>query len=455
MISQSRNGVVGLVDQGMSSLSNVLAVIMVAQSLSASAFGSFSVAYAVLIFLFGLSRSYFGTQLTLTETSSVAQDRARAAIGALLLLAPALAAVAGGLGFLLAGGADPLIAVAVAIAAPLICLQDALRYAALAVERPYVALASDTVWTVIMAVPAVGLVRLTGLHIMAVWVGAAALALVVAAALLRIKPNLADGWRLLGAERHPVGNSVMMGSAVVAAASLVIVAAAAQFLGPASAGSLRGASTAMGPLNVLLAFITLNLNPTLLRRQRSHDLAFCVRVALLVAAVVSVWSAAILLLPDAVGRAILGESWSGVRSVLPWTCAEYLFTGLGAAALLWLRVRSASRQLLRLRLVLALLLASFGIGAAILGSSAHAVAAAIAAAVLVNTALGWLVVLRSPSVGLAAADRALPPSRAENPPSGDSVAWTASNRAPSVATLCVQTPRRARASSRGSLLFGG
>jgi hypothetical protein len=50
MISQSKNGVIGLVDQGMSSLSNVLAVIMVAQSLSASAFGSFSVAYAVLIF---------------------------------------------------------------------------------------------------------------------------------------------------------------------------------------------------------------------------------------------------------------------------------------------------------------------------------------------------------------------------------------------------------------------
>ena len=419
MISR-KNGVVGFVDQGMSSLSNVLAIIMVAQSLSASAFGSFSVAYAVLILLLGLSRSYFGTQLTLTDAPSVARDRATAAIGALLLLAPALAATAGGFGFLLAGRADPLIAVAAGIAAPLICLQDALRWAAVAVGRPYVALASDTVWTVIMAVPAFGLVRLTGAHIMAVWVGAAAVALAVAAALLRIKPNFAKGWRLLGAERHPVGNSVMMGSAVVTAASLIIAAATAQFLGPASAGSLRGASTAMGPLNVLLAFITLNLNQTLLRRARSQDLAFCVRVALLVAAAASVWSAAVLLLPDAIGRALLGESWPGVRSVLPWTCAEYLFTGVATATLLWLRVRFATRQLLRLRLVFAVLLVSFGIGAAILGSSAQAVAAAIASAALINAALSWLVVLRSPSLGLASHPVLSSSQSAESPVSGDS-----------------------------------
>jgi hypothetical protein len=410
-----RKGAVGLVDQGMSSLSNVLAVIMVAQSLSPSAFGSFSVAYAVLIFFVGLSRSYFGTQLTLTDAPAVARDRATAAIGALLLLAPALTASTGGFGFLLAGNGDLLIAVAVALAAPVVCLQDALRYAAFAVGRPYVALASDTVWTLIMAVPAVGIVRLTGTEVMAVWLAAAALALAVAAVLLRITPSLAKGWRVLGVERHPVGNSVMLGSAAVAAATLVIAAGTAQFLGAASAGSLRGASTAMGPLNVLLAFITLNLNATLLRRKRSHDLSFCVRVALLVGAAVTVWAATVLLLPDGIGRALLGESWPGVRSVLPWTCTEYLFTGLGTAALLWLRVRFAGRQLLRLRLFFAVLLGSFGISAAILGSSAQAVAAAIASAAFINAALTWLVVLKSPSLGLAASDPVFSSKSVRNP----------------------------------------
>jgi O-antigen/teichoic acid export membrane protein len=404
MISIFKRGAIGLIDQGMSSLSNVLAVIMVAQSLSASGFGSFSIGYAVLIFFLTLSRSYFGTQLTLTATPSAAREQARSAIGALLILAPALAASVGGFGLLLGGDADVSIVVVVGIAAPLVCLQDVLRYAAVAVDKPYIALASDTVWVAAMALCATRVVRLTGEQIMAVWLVAAALALIVAWQLLRIRPNFASGWRLLGPERHVVGNSVMLSSAAVAGASLVIAAATAHILGPASAGSLRGASTAMGPLNVLLAFSVLNLTPTLLRRDRSHDLAFCVRVAILVAAAVGAWSATVLLLPDRAGRALLGESWAGARAVLPWTCVEYFFLGLGVATTLWLQVRFAARRLLQVRLVYAVLLSSLGVGAVIFGSSVKSVAAAIACAAFVNAALSWFLVLRTPSLGLTASD---------------------------------------------------
>jgi hypothetical protein len=413
MISMFKNGVVGLVDQGMSSLSNVLALIVVAQNLSASAFGSFSVAYAVLIFLLTLSRSYFGTQLTLTDTRVVALDRARSVTGALILLAPALAVCVGAFGFLLAGQADPSIALVVAIAAPVVCFQDALRYAAVAIEKPYAALASDAVWVVIMAIPALGVVRLAGSKVMFLWLAAAATALIVAAALLRIKPNLRNGWRLMRAERHAVANSVMVGSAVLAAASLFIVIATTRSLGAASAGSLQGASTAMGPLNVLLTFVTLNLNATLLRRPRSRDLSFCVRVALLLAAAVTVWSVAILLLPDGTGRALLGDSWSGARIVLPWTCAEYLFRSIGTPTMLWLRVRFAARHLLRMRLIYAVLLASFGVSAAILGEWVQSVAAAMACAALLNAALCWFLVLRSPSIAAAASDPLLIQSTGE------------------------------------------
>jgi O-antigen/teichoic acid export membrane protein len=398
MISLFRRGAVGLVDQGMSSLSNVLAIIMVAQSLSASAFGSFSVAYAVLIFLLTLTRSYFGTQLTLTDTRSAAGDRASSTLGALLLLAPLLAVATGGIGLLLSSEGDFSIALVVALAAPLVCLQDLLRYTAVAVERPIVALASDTVWAAVMAVPAFGLIRLTGAQVMVVWLGAAALALTVAAVTLRIRPSFVNGWRLLLRERHAMGNSVTMGAIAVAGASLVIAAATAHFLSTAAAGSLRGASTAMGPLNVLLAFIALNLTPSLLRRERSQDLGFCVRVALLAAAAAVVWSAALLLLPNEVGRAVLGESWPGARSVLPWTCAEYLFLCISTPSMLWLRVRYAARQMLKRRLFYAGLLVCFGVVAAILGSSAQYVAAAIAGAALLNVVTGWTVVLRNRSL---------------------------------------------------------
>jgi O-antigen/teichoic acid export membrane protein len=399
MTSILKKGAIGLFDQGMSSLSNVLAVVMVAQGLSASAFGSFSVAYAILIFLLTLTRSYFGTQLTLTDARSAAIDRAGLTLGALLLLAPLLTVGVGVVGMLLAGESSFFIVLMVAVAAPVVCLQDLLRYAAVAVERPIVALASDTVWALLMALPAIGLIPITGAPILVVWLVAAALALAIAVALLRIRPNFAKGRRLLR-ERHAVGNSITIGSIAVSGASLVIAAATAHFLSPASAGSLRGASTAMGPLNALQAFVTLNLTPTLLRRTRSRDLAFCVRVALLVAVVVAVWSAVILLLPDAVGRFLLGESWRGARSVLPWTCVEYLFLSIATPTMLWLRVRYVARQLLQKRLTYAALLVTFGTGAAILGSSALYVAAAVAGAAVVNAAMGWLLVLRNQTLDL-------------------------------------------------------
>ncbi len=413
MTSLLRKSAVGLVDQGMSSLSNVLAVVMVAQTLSASAFGAFSVAYAVLIFLLSLSRAYFGTQLTLTGNRAAARERASSTLGALLLLAPVLAVATGGIGLLLSEESDFSIAIVVAVAAPLVCLQDLLRYAAVAVERPYVALASDTVWAVITGVAALGLVPLTAPQVMVVWLGAAALAFAVAAALLHVKPSIVNGWHLLLRERHAVGNSVTIGTIAVAGASLVIAAATARFLGTASAGSLRGASTAMGPLNVLQAFITLNLTPTLLRRQRSQDLGFCIRVALYVAAAVAMWSAALLLLPNEVGRKVLGDSWAGARSVLPWTCLEYLFLCISTPSMLWLRVRYAARQMLNRRLIYAALLVTFGTLAAILGSSAQYVAAAIAGAAVINAAMGWGLVLTNQSLNLTPADPALPARSAD------------------------------------------
>ena len=54
-----------LVDQGFSSLSNVLAVFLVAQALGKDDFGRFSLAYAILVAVLGVSRSWFGTRLSL------------------------------------------------------------------------------------------------------------------------------------------------------------------------------------------------------------------------------------------------------------------------------------------------------------------------------------------------------------------------------------------------------
>jgi hypothetical protein len=108
-----------------------------------------------------------------------------------------------------------------------------------------------------------------------------------------------------------------------------------------------------------------------------------------------------------VGRALLGDSWAGARSILPWTCAEYLFLCIATPSMLWLRVRYAAREMLRRRLIYAALLVSSGTLAAVLGSSTQYVAAAIAGAAVVNAALGWLIVLKAGSLERSPADRVL------------------------------------------------
>ena len=82
---------------------------MLAQSLSASAFGSFTVPYSILLFVLTLTRSYFGTQLGLTETGLAAREQARATLAALLLLTPLLAITVGVLGVLLADSAPSIV----------------------------------------------------------------------------------------------------------------------------------------------------------------------------------------------------------------------------------------------------------------------------------------------------------------------------------------------------------
>ena len=70
----------------------------------------------------------------------------------------------------------------------------------------------------------------------------------------------------------------------------MVVGVAGVALGPAAVGSLRGASTMMGPLNVVFAYVNLALTPVLVRRGRRLDLRFCAVTGAAVLGVVAAWS---------------------------------------------------------------------------------------------------------------------------------------------------------------------
>ena len=378
----------GLLDQVVSSASNLLAVLLVARALDADGFGRFALAYAIVVATLGVSRSWFGTRLSLLVDPTLVRAEVRSVTGALLLLAPVLVLVVIVPSWLLTAGADPVVLVAVSLAAPVVCLQDSLRFAAVSQGRPAVALWSDATWLVVLLalVPLAG--RVPAGTVLLLWLAAATAALVVAAVGLRVRPDLRGATAYLRT-RHPTSESLSYGTVVTQVAAVVVTSTVAVALGPAAAGALRGASTLMGPLNVLHAFTGIALTPALVRRPRAGDVRACAAVAGSLVVVVLVWGGLLLVLPDRWGELLLGDSWRGASRVLGLTVVEYCGVMVAVAAVLGLKVRHEAGMLVRQKTVVALLTVAGGCAAAVFGPDVRWVAGALAGAAAVSAVLGW------------------------------------------------------------------
>lgn len=381
-----------LLDQVLSGASNFIAVALVARALDATHFGVFAIAYALLTAALGLVRARWGTEISLAGHPDEARALLGRLTGGLLLAAPGLSALVVGIGLALSGTTNWLTVAVVALAAPVVCLQDLYRFAAVSADRPGVAVASDGVWLVIVGVGwPLGLAAVPALL---VWAGAALLALVVAASALRVRPVL-TGARHALLRRHPTGEVLAVTSVAMSLASVGSLGAAGRFVGPEAAGSLRGASTLMAPVNAIFAFLSIALVPALHRADRSGDLRACMRLAPALAAVTAAWGGVLLLLPDSWGRLLLGDTWDGARAVLAWTTVEYVALALVAASELGLQVRQEARLLLRVHMTYAVLVLAGGLVGSVVAHEAWVVAACLAVASVVGSAVTWTALVRS------------------------------------------------------------
>jgi O-antigen/teichoic acid export membrane protein len=352
------------IDQLLSSLSNVLAVVLVGRSSTADEFGRFALAYAVLTVMVGLGRAYLGNRVSLSSSDEAARTATAVAAGGLVALAPAVcvvvwvvARVSGGTGMLV---------VLVGLAAPVVCLQDLLRFGAVASRRPKVAVVSDAVWTACVALPLLAGVRPGAVAAVTIWAVSAVIATLVALVLLRLRPRVAEGRRALF-QPDPVGRSLLLGRLLASCGTLTAISGSAALMGAAAAGSLRGASTLLGPMNALFSLMPLTLTPVLVRRARSGDLRTCAGVALGLMALVLLWGGTLLfLLPPEIGTKLLGDSWAGARRVLPFTVAEYCSISVTSSVLLAARLRGGARGIARQQTVLAVSTVVLGLGAAAL-----------------------------------------------------------------------------------------
>lgn len=384
--------VVTFADQGVSSLSNFVAVAIAANVAGVQQFGQFSLAYAGLLLFLGGQRALVGETLLVrySRTGQLTREIAAASLGAtaltavptvLLLLAGAAAA----------GEENAGLWLVMAAAAPVVLLQDSLRYLFICEGTPIRALAIDGAWAVISIAAMLSAAQAgAGLAAVLVWWGiGAAVALLLGLLLARCVPAVPAGTRWLWLNRS-FAFRYAGEFAALNASSFAVLYLLAVPLGAAGVGALRAAQLLFSPLNTVFGALKTAVIPELVRSRGTATFRARLVEALAVVLVLGVgWGAAVLLLPAAAGEFVLGETWQNAQD-LRWPYAvQYLAMVPYTILLAYFRATESNQLSTLMRGVLAALTLILPLAFAVPGSaqaSAWGFTAAVAVAALCGAA---------------------------------------------------------------------
>ncbi|MGW6850853.1 hypothetical protein ACWGCK_19130 [Streptomyces virginiae] len=353
----SRRGlaaVASVLDQAASSATNILVLVLAARLSSASGFADFSMVYVTFSVLLGLNMAYVGQSLVLEKGEGLGAE-CRSAVGFTAAGSAAVGVLLAVVGLALPGATGTAF-LALGLVLPLVLLQDGLRYCFSALRAPERALAADALRLVcVVAALALQPEGASAGRLVIAWGLSALPALALGLWLLRpyVRGARADLRPYL--RRGHLGQRFVVEFAVGNGSSQLAVLGLGVFATPLAVGALRGATTLFGPLNVL--FNSANaFGPPVLGRLggKRATVRATAALGLVLAAVGAGWATALYLLPDRLGRELLGDTWAGASALLPATGAQYAVMGLGTCALLTLRVL-APKATLSLQVVFSLL----------------------------------------------------------------------------------------------------
>jgi hypothetical protein len=379
--------------QAVSSLSNVVVSIMVARHVSANSFGTFSVLVSTFVLSCGLGRALVGEPL-LALLPSADTDRVRGVVGAALTCGAVLALIVVSASLALASGDARAMLALLALALPLLLVEDACRYVCFARGRPLWACGLDLVWLVLASAGIVLVGHEGGVTAFAsVWLASGCVAGALGWAI--VAPHRPSGTSAAIRWLRPLGSrygvEFMTSGALVALPVYVL----AMWASPADAGGFRAALTLLGPTNVAFAAIATYFVPLANKQRLSADdvVRGAGRMAAVVSAVVLVWAVALVALPTAWLAVLIGDSAGVAERCLPALgSASVLLTIAGGAVVGHRALRAAPRSL-RVRLWLApvgVILPVAGVHAAGLTG----VLAAVVAFACLSAVLWWASLVR-------------------------------------------------------------
>jgi len=312
-----------MVDQVLSSLSNLILSVLVARKLNANAYGTFALSFSLYAYALTVSRILVSQPLTIRFSGARGKDfvaAARQSTGAALAVA-SLAGAGMVIAGWLAGGGLGISLATTGVLLPGLLVQDAYRMVFFAMGRPAAAAANDALWGVVqvaavLAVSALG--KGSAASYLWAWGLAGCLAGAIGAKTAGLWPAPRQMWHWLRSQSNLTRYSVTEVVVINGANQLTLVLVAA--LGGLSVvGTLRGGQILTAPTTVLalstLAFVV----PELARRPAIMG-GQLIRVGLSISAAVTalvvVWTTILLLIPDSVGRLLLGETWAGTSTIL-------------------------------------------------------------------------------------------------------------------------------------------
>ena len=367
----------GLSDQAISSLTNFAVSVIAARAASPSSFGAFSVVFATYLIALGVVRGLVSAPLVIRHSGVSARvwsDGVMAATGSAIgvgLCGSVMCILAAGLLHgTLSDGFEIL-----AIGLPGLLLQDTWRFAFFAERRGSLAFTNDILWAVLL----LSLFLVGGAShtisvkvLIGVWALSGGIAGVFGCVQARLvpRPLLIAHWFKTHAD---LGIRYAIESLATTGATQATFFAIGGVIGLSGLAVVRGAYVLLGPLNILLLGTMAMGIPEavrLIKRWPDRTLLFAASLSAGLASVALIVGGILLLVPDRIGTALIGNLWILSHEVLlPVTLAMSL-AGVSTGAMMFLAGLAAARLSLRAALIYSpVALGTSTVGAALAGPS--------------------------------------------------------------------------------------
>ncbi|HEX4688387.1 MAG TPA: oligosaccharide flippase family protein [Nocardioides sp.] len=367
----------GVVDQGVSSISNFALGLLVARALGPEGFGAFTLAYVTYGVVLNAARGLATDPLLVRHSGAKTPEWRRAVaastatgtmvgvgVGAICVVVGLLLPHEVGWGF-----------VALGVMLPGLMLQDAWRFAFFSAGEPSKAVVNDGLWAALQLVLVAVLLTTDSATVFTCVLAFGGAALASAAlGLLQtgIRPHLGSA-RTWVRTNLDLGGRYMIENVSISGARQVRFILLGGIVDLAAVGQVRAAEMLMGPFLVILMGMSQVAVPEaahVLRTAPERLGRFCLVFGSAQALAAAVWGALVLIvLPMALGEALLGKLWHPAAALLPAVIAGMVVGGFEVGASAGVRALGAARRSLRAQLTFAALYLIGGTVGALMGGA--------------------------------------------------------------------------------------